>query len=626
MPPPTNPTYIKPAQIPDASPAQLEPILLRLLECPRQLLPDLANDCATAIADLPDEDRPRSYEGLCDVARFCVEDEPGWDTPKRALFIGGHPRIGAPITANTAELSEESRKEQLKGGQVDPATLERLARLNALYEARYPGLRFVTYVAGRSRAAVADELAANLGAGIADLAAPSDLPADQVRPQGTHEWQSELDRASDALWEIATDRAGKLTNEVESQPPAGPDADGGPAQQGEKTTTTTAAAAEAAAAADATTKTSASEAPPSGSALGTSTAARSDAVVGQDVPFLSLAAFRMLVLSSPVLESFFESDLTPSFYLEPVQRSQSGGAYAWHTAPTLPGAPRAVPGAAAPAAATAATGATKDAGGWAAAEASYSRDVTSGARGKVVGFLGGLLGEEGKAKMTALADQVGQRLQTHTVSGPKPSFGRKETLDGGKMDTQELRDKEAEERRRVQEERKGSLGSRLANALRGPQRMGAADPSSTLASASSSSASASASPGGGGGADERGRTIDRRPSGGAPSTTTTTAEERQRKRMSLRGTDLATSGPLAAAETLRAAQAALVEERPAFVIDEVGANGEEEEEEDEEEGEEGEGGAEEAVGVSPEDEGEAQGLLRGKEAAMAKELRQAAPQ
>ncbi len=93
-----------------------------------------------------------------------------------------------------------------------------------------------------------------------------------------------------------------------------------------------------------------------------------------------------------MLESFFKSDLAESFYLESVERSQSGGAYAWHTAPSLPGAPRAVPGA------------TKESS---TGEATYSRDVTTGTRGKVVGFLGNLLGEEGKAKMNQLADQVG---------------------------------------------------------------------------------------------------------------------------------------------------------------------------------------------------------------------------
>lgn len=115
---------IPPGQIPYATPDQLSPILLRLLECPKELLPDLASQSAAAIAELPEDARPESYEGLLDVARFCVEDEPGWEVGRRAKFIGGHPRIGAPLNAPTSELSEESRKEQMKGGQVDPATLE----------------------------------------------------------------------------------------------------------------------------------------------------------------------------------------------------------------------------------------------------------------------------------------------------------------------------------------------------------------------------------------------------------------------------------------------------------------------------------------------------------------------
>ena len=115
---------IPPGQIPNATPDQLSPILLRLLECPKELLPDLASQSAAAIADLPEDARPESYEGLLDVARFCVEDEPGWEVGRCAKFIGGHPRIGAPLNASTSELSEESRKEQMKGGQVDPATLE----------------------------------------------------------------------------------------------------------------------------------------------------------------------------------------------------------------------------------------------------------------------------------------------------------------------------------------------------------------------------------------------------------------------------------------------------------------------------------------------------------------------
>ncbi|KAJ9480075.1 Thermoresistant gluconokinase [Pseudozyma hubeiensis] len=559
-------TIIAPGEIPNATPEQLSPILLRLLECPKELLSDLSSQSAAAIADLPEDSRPESYEGLLDVARFCVEDEPGWEAERRAKFIGGHPRIGAPLNAPTSELSEESRKEQMKGGQVDPATLERLARLNAIYEAKYPGLRFVTYVAGRSRAAVADEIESLLGEKVAALKDAKDLAKDEVRAQGTDEWQSELDRASDALWEIAVDRAGKLTAEAESK-------------------------------GDGKTVSSTKEDGEDPIEQAAAVASQQDKTIGQDVPFLSLASFRMLVLSSPVLESFFKSDLTESFYLEPVERSQSGGAYAWHTAPSLPGAPRAVPGA------------SKESS-WATSEATYSRDVTTGARGKVVGFLGNLLGEEGKAKMNQLADQVGQRLQTHTVTGPRPSFGRNSTLDGGKMDTQELREKEAEERRKAAEDRKSTLGNRLFNALRAPARTPSTQDLKAAASAGSSSVQDSA--------EERGRTQEKQSSSG-----TTTASKAD-KRISLRGSDLSTAGPKAAAEALRAAQEALLQERPAFVIDEVG--------EDEGEGDEG---AENAADVEElgdvvggdGDEGqggqEAQGLLSGDAARRAQELRSA---
>ncbi len=442
-----------------------------------------------------------------------------------------------------------------------------LARLNAIYEAKYPGLRFVTYVAGRSRAAVADELAKLLGDKVASLEKASDLPKDEVRSQDSEEWQSELERASEALWEIAVDRAGKLNAESSTGGKPGSSSN----EDGEDSK------------------------PDAGSSLPTSAAGdkASDATIGQDVPFLSLASFRMLVLSSPVLESFFKSDLADSFYLESVERSQSGGAYAWHTAPSLPGAPRAVPGA------------TKESS---TGEATYSRDVTTGTRGKVVGFLGNLLGEEGKAKMNQLADQVGQRLQTHTVTGPRASFGRNSTLDGGKMDTQELREKEALERKRAAEERKSTLGNRLFNALRAPARTPSTQDLKGAAAEQEASASATTSAS----AADRGRTLQKQPP-------TSKAD----KRVSLRGTDLSTEGPKAAAEALRAAQEALLQERPAFVIDEVG--------EDDGEGDDAveAGGEVEDLGDvvgEPQESHDAQGLLSGREAQMAKELRSAPAQ
>ncbi|KAG8707803.1 hypothetical protein FRC09_001608, partial [Ceratobasidium sp. 395] len=44
--------------------------------------------------------------------------------------------------------------------------------------------------------------------------------------------------------------------------------------------------------------------------------------VGSHVPYLNLATFRMVVLADEILESFFESDLTASFRLEPVPEAQ----------------------------------------------------------------------------------------------------------------------------------------------------------------------------------------------------------------------------------------------------------------------------------------------------------------
>ncbi len=106
---------------------------------------------------------------------------------------------------------------------------------------------------------MADEIESLLGDKVAALKDAKDLPQKEICKQGTDEWQSELERASDALWEIAVDRAGKLAAEAatnHSNDDGKDSAPAGAAQQDEKT-------------------------------------------IGQDVPFLSLASFRMLVLLSP---------------------------------------------------------------------------------------------------------------------------------------------------------------------------------------------------------------------------------------------------------------------------------------------------------------------------------------
>lgn len=65
-------------------------------------------------------------------------------TDRNVLFgiLGSHPRLGRPA-ANPEHLSELSKKEQaqLQVGAEEQA--EKLRALNAEYEERFPGLRFV---------------------------------------------------------------------------------------------------------------------------------------------------------------------------------------------------------------------------------------------------------------------------------------------------------------------------------------------------------------------------------------------------------------------------------------------------------------------------------------------------
>ncbi|HSL63596.1 MAG TPA: 2-oxo-4-hydroxy-4-carboxy-5-ureidoimidazoline decarboxylase [Gaiellaceae bacterium] len=75
-----------------------------------------------------------------DVLLAAPEDE-------QAEALAAHPRIGEP--------SEEQRG-------AEPEVLEELARLNEEYERRF-GFRFVTFVAGRTRAEVLPELRQRLG-------------------------------------------------------------------------------------------------------------------------------------------------------------------------------------------------------------------------------------------------------------------------------------------------------------------------------------------------------------------------------------------------------------------------------------------------------------------------------
>lgn len=130
-----------------------------------------------------------------------------WDIPNQSEFISGHPRIG-----ENSNLSKLSAKEQGALGvkPTPPEVIARLAHLNALYEARFPGLRYITFVNGRSRAAIAEEMEGVLG--LEHSLSPDQPNVETIKPieRTDAKWLSELRRAVEDVGRIAKSRLGSL--------------------------------------------------------------------------------------------------------------------------------------------------------------------------------------------------------------------------------------------------------------------------------------------------------------------------------------------------------------------------------------------------------------------------------
>lgn len=101
-------TMISPAQLPDASATDLSPLLGALLEALPVPLARLVEQSSVAMSDLAHAERPTSYEGLLDVARFCIDEDPGWTDAQRAELLGGHPRIGEKKGVSTTSALEQA--------------------------------------------------------------------------------------------------------------------------------------------------------------------------------------------------------------------------------------------------------------------------------------------------------------------------------------------------------------------------------------------------------------------------------------------------------------------------------------------------------------------------------------
>ncbi|RYP93077.1 hypothetical protein DL770_000823 [Monosporascus sp. CRB-9-2] len=66
-------------------------------------------------------------------------------------ILGSHPRLGAKKVESAQSRAEQA---QLNAGAGVEEEAAQLAALNAEYEARFPGLRYVTFVNGRGRPAI----------------------------------------------------------------------------------------------------------------------------------------------------------------------------------------------------------------------------------------------------------------------------------------------------------------------------------------------------------------------------------------------------------------------------------------------------------------------------------------
>ncbi|KAH9839881.1 Oxo-4-hydroxy-4-carboxy-5-ureidoimidazoline decarboxylase [Rhodofomes roseus] len=169
--------------------------LTLLFESSPILYSDLLPGVATYIASAPS--KPASYGELIDATLVVASK---WDPTLKASFIAGHPRIG-----EVSGLSRLSKKEQAARA-TPPEVLARLTHLNACYEHRYPGLRYITFVNGRSRAEIKDEMEGVLG--LEHSLSPDQPPVETVGSveAGSEEWTKELERAVGDLGKIAHSR------------------------------------------------------------------------------------------------------------------------------------------------------------------------------------------------------------------------------------------------------------------------------------------------------------------------------------------------------------------------------------------------------------------------------------
>ena len=205
-----------------SDPKVLDPLLSLLFEP----TPSLHNVLVPGVLDrLSSTAMPSTYSQLIDT---CSDVASQWTWEDKAGFIAGHPMIGAP------KVSGLSGKEQGSGPVTPQVVIDRygsqheimaytrLQHLNTLYCKIYPDLRYITFVNGRPRQAIVNEMEEALGVTVSPQPLPDDYPVAEpaldseevrtkVKSKDSAEWKTECDRGLADVWLIGKSRLKTLS-------------------------------------------------------------------------------------------------------------------------------------------------------------------------------------------------------------------------------------------------------------------------------------------------------------------------------------------------------------------------------------------------------------------------------
>lgn len=191
------------SEIAQSSPESKNLALSQTLSILFEPSPVLTNHLAPQLAR--SSSTPDSYSSLIDLAIQTITGS--WDTTLQSEFIAGHPRIGQVKNLSALSAAEQARV------ATPPEVIARLEHLNECYERKYPGLIYITFVNGRSRTEVMQEMEGVLGVGtLRDGCAVDEPKVESIVgvESGSEEWKKELDRAVRDVGLIAKSRLSVL--------------------------------------------------------------------------------------------------------------------------------------------------------------------------------------------------------------------------------------------------------------------------------------------------------------------------------------------------------------------------------------------------------------------------------